>query len=79
MPVGSADHRLSYRLTGEPQANDRERAGARVVLVMLLVLVVLLGGAYVAAYSAAQDKIPRGTTVADVDVGGRTLGPRPPR
>ncbi len=52
---------------------DRERAGARVVLVMLLVLVVLLGGGYVAAYANAQDKTPRGTRVAGVNVGGRTV------
>jgi hypothetical protein len=52
---------------------DRERAGAWVVLVMLVVLVVLLGGGYVAAYSASQHKTPRGTRVAGIDVGGRSL------
>ena len=52
---------------------QRERAGARVVLVMLLVLALMLGGGYLAAYAAAQDKTPRGTTVADVPVGGQTL------
>ena len=55
------------------QNPKREHAGARVVLVMLLVLGVLLGGGYVAAYAGAQDKVPRGTRVADVQVGGRTL------
>jgi hypothetical protein len=44
-----------------------------VVLVMLVVLMVLLGGAYVAAYSASQHKTPRGTHVAGVNVGGRSL------
>jgi vancomycin resistance protein YoaR len=53
--------------------NERERAGARVVLVMLVVLVVLLGGGYVAAYAGSQHKTPRGTVVAGVNVGGRTL------
>src|SRR5690349_235200 len=53
--------------------NDRERAGARVVLVMLLVLLVLTGGGYVAAYAGSQDRIPRGTTVSGVKVGGRSL------
>ena len=53
--------------------NDRERAGARVVLVMLVVLLVMLGGGYVAAYSASQHKTPRGTHVAGVNVGGRSL------
>src|SRR5215210_599536 len=52
---------------------DRERAGAKVVLVMLVVLVVLFSGAYVAAFSASQHKTPRGTRVAGVDVGGRSL------
>ena len=32
------------------------------------------GGAYVAAYFLAGDKVPRGTTVAGVDIGGRTAG-----
>jgi len=55
------------------RSSNRERAGFRVVLVMLLVLVVLLGGGYAAAYVTAQDKTPRGTRVAGVNVGGRTL------
>jgi vancomycin resistance protein YoaR len=54
-------------------APRRERAGFRVVVAVLVVLVVLLGGAYVAAYAGAQDKTPRGTEVGGVDVGGRTL------
>ncbi len=56
-------------MTAKPR---RERAGARVVLVMLAVLLLLLGGGYVAAYANAQDKTPRGTTVAGVDIGGLT-------
>lgn len=40
---------------------------------MLVVLMVLLGGAYVAAYSASQHKTPRGTQVAGINVGGRSL------
>jgi len=51
----------------------RERSGARVVLVMLLVLALLLGGGYVAAYANAQDKTPRGTRIAGVAIGGMTL------
>jgi vancomycin resistance protein YoaR len=35
-------------------------------------LVLLLAGGYTAAYLAAGDKVPRGTTVAGVDIGGRT-------
>ena len=40
---------------------------------MLLVLAVLLGGGYAAAYVSAQDKTPRGTERGGVNVGGRTL------
>ncbi|QZY28479.1 VanW family protein [Nocardioides coralli] len=52
----------------------RETAGGRVVLLLLLGLVVLLAGGYGAAYAAAGDKVPRGTTVAGVDIGGQTPG-----
>ncbi len=52
--------------------SDRERAGGRVVLVLILVLAIMLGGGYAAAYYAAADRTPRGTTIAGVDVGGRT-------
>jgi vancomycin resistance protein YoaR len=54
-------------------APRRERAGFRVVVAVLVVLAVLLGGAYVAAYAGAQDKTPRGTQVGGVDVGGLTV------
>ncbi len=53
-------------------APSREKAGGRVVLAVLLVLMLLVGGGYAAAYVAAEGKIARGTTVAGVDVGGRT-------
>ncbi|GAA2155525.1 VanW family protein [Nocardioides koreensis] len=52
--------------------SERERAGGRVVLVLILVLAIMLGGGYAAAYYAAADRTPRGTTIAGVDVGGRT-------
>ena len=48
----------------------RERAGGRLVLVLILVLALLLAGAYAAAALAAGDKVPRGTTVSGVDIGG---------
>jgi vancomycin resistance protein YoaR len=51
-----------------------EREGGRAVLFVILVLVILAGGAYVAAYLAAADKVPVGTTVSGVDVGGRSPG-----
>ncbi|HEU5036752.1 MAG TPA: VanW family protein [Nocardioides sp.] len=50
----------------------RESEGGKVVLLMLLGLVLLCGAAYGAAYLAAGDKVPRGTTVAGVDIGGRS-------
>ncbi len=50
----------------------REKAGGRVVLLLVLGLALLVGGAYAAAYVGAGDKVPRGTTVAGVDVGGLT-------
>ena len=50
----------------------REKPGGRVVLLLLLGLALLFGGAYAAAYAGAGDKVPRGTTVAGVEVGGMT-------
>jgi vancomycin resistance protein YoaR len=50
----------------------KEREGGRLVIVMLLFLVLLLGGGYVAAYAVAGDKVPRGTSVAGVAIGGKT-------
>jgi hypothetical protein len=55
------------RWDGEP---DREDAGGRVVLALVLGLAVLTGAAYVGAYVAAGDKIPVGTQVAGIDIGG---------
>jgi vancomycin resistance protein YoaR len=51
--------------------SGRENAGGRAVVLVLLVLVLLLGGGYAAAAVAAGDNVPRGTTIAGVDVGGR--------
>ncbi len=57
---------------GEPTPPSREREGGRVVLVMLFVLLLLLGAGYAALYYTAGDKVPRGTTISGVDVGGLT-------
>lgn len=54
------------------KADKNERAGGRVVIVVILGLALLVAGGYGAAYAVAGDKVPRGTTVAGVEVGGRT-------
>ncbi|GAB7005124.1 VanW family protein [Nocardioides sp. AN3] len=48
----------------------RERAGFGVVLAVIVVLALLVGGAWAGAYAFAGDKLPNGTTVAGVPVGG---------
>lgn len=55
-----------------PRQPKKEREGGRLVLVVLLLLALLLAGGYAAAYAAAGDKVPRGTTVAGVEIGGLT-------
>jgi vancomycin resistance protein YoaR len=44
--------------------------GKAVVLILLVVLAMGVGG-WVAAYAGANGKVPRGTSVAGVDIGGR--------
>ena len=44
----------------------------RVVTLLLAGLAVLFGGLYVAAVAFTGDKLPRGTTVSGVDIGGLT-------
>ncbi len=53
-------------------SQEPERAGGKVVIFLLLGLIVIFGGAYTAAFFAAGDNVPRGTTIAGVDVGGRS-------
>ncbi len=55
-----------------PAPTKRERPGGWLALVVVLVLALLVGGGYVAAYFAAGDKVPRGTSVSGVEVGGLT-------
>ena len=43
------------------------------MLALVLGLVLLAGGGYAAAYLMAGDKVPVGTTVAGVDIGGKSL------
>lgn len=56
----------NQRSDGQP----REKAGAKVVVWLLFGLAVLFGGLYVAAHYVAGDKVPRGTTVSGVRIGG---------
>ena len=48
----------------------KDKAGGKVVIWLLLALLVVFGGLYVAAHYAAADKVPRGTTVSGVSIGG---------
>jgi vancomycin resistance protein YoaR len=57
---------------GEPSPPAREREGGRLVLIMLLGLLALLGAGYAALYFTAGDKMPRGTTISGIEVGGLT-------
>ncbi|MBM7507292.1 vancomycin resistance protein YoaR [Nocardioides salarius] len=53
-------------------SDDRESSGAKAVVLVLGVLVTLAAGGYAVAGAVAGDKVPRGTTIAGVDVGGRS-------
>jgi vancomycin resistance protein YoaR len=59
------------RSTRRDDRPGRESEGGRVVLALVLGLGLLAGGGYFAAYLAAGDKVPVGTTIAGVDIGGR--------
>lgn len=52
--------------------SGREALGGRAVVVALAAVVLLLGVGYAAAGAFASDRVPRGTTVAGVAVGGQT-------
>lgn len=47
-----------------------ERAGGRLATVVVVVLALVAGGGYVAAYAVAGDKLPRSASIGGVDVGG---------
>ena len=53
-------------------SNDAENSGGRVVVLTVLGLAVLAGIAYVAAYAFAGEKVPHGTEVAGISIGGKT-------
>jgi vancomycin resistance protein YoaR len=47
-----------------------EAEGGRAVVVIVLVVLVMAMGGWVAAYAGANGKVPRGTTIAGIAVGG---------
>jgi vancomycin resistance protein YoaR len=51
-----------------------EAEGGQAVIVILLVVLVMSMGGWVAAYAEADGKVPRGTVVAGIDIGGRNPG-----
>jgi vancomycin resistance protein YoaR len=53
-----------------PTITRPEGEGGRVVVLLVLGLALLAGGCYVAAYLAASNKVPVGTRVGGVDIGG---------
>ena len=58
------------RRTRRRGVGHESEGGSAVVLITLVVLILGFGG-WVAAYAGANGKVPRGTTVASVDIGGR--------
>ncbi|GAA3804215.1 peptidoglycan binding domain-containing protein [Nocardioides panacisoli] len=54
----------------EPSPGKRERAGGWVVIAVVLFLVLVVGGAYATTAAVNGDKVPLGTTVSGVDIGG---------
>ncbi len=58
------------RRTRRRGVGHEAEGGQAVVLILLVVLVIGVGG-WVAAYAGANGKVPRGTTVAGVPIGGR--------
>ncbi|XBB65160.1 VanW family protein [Nocardioides sp. WV_118_6] len=54
----------------DTEPTKSERPGGRIVVVVIVLLALLAGGGYAAAYGLAGDKVPRGTSISGVDVGG---------
>ncbi|UDY22845.1 VanW family protein [Nocardioides sp. Kera G14] len=56
-------------ITDDGEKPRRQRSGFGAFLAILVGLAVIVGGAWVAAYAFAGDRIPRNTTVAGVNIG----------
>ena len=61
---------LEEAAPGKP--GKRDRLGATVVVLVIVLLAVLVAGGYAAAHQVAGDKVPLGTTVSGVDIGGKS-------
>jgi len=70
LPESSRSH--PDQTPGQPKRPRKERLGGRAVLAVVVVLAVLVGGSWVAAYELAGDKLRHGTKVAGIDVGDKT-------
>jgi len=60
------------RSTRRDERPGPESEGGRVVVALIVALALLAGGGYAAAYLAAGDKVPVGTRIGGVDIGGHT-------
>ncbi|WP_425309917.1 VanW family protein [Ammonicoccus fulvus] len=56
--------------TLQPEAERRPRRGGRVAVIAGVVVLVLLGAAYVAGYVMSGDRLPRNASVAGIELGG---------
>lgn len=50
--------------------STRQDNGGRVVVLLILGLIVLFGSLYAVAYAFAADRVPRGASVAGIEIGG---------
>lgn len=70
--MGWSYHFAVARSTRRDAPPRPEGEGGRVVLMLILGLALLAGCCYVAAYLGASDKVPVGTRVGGVDIGGHS-------
>ena len=63
---------MSAKKTGKPAKPAKEKSGFGAVVFVVVALAAVCGGAYAAAWYFASDRVPRGTTVDGVRIGGQT-------